>query len=584
MKYFVITILLLLNHYSYANVITIGSGFDCDHHDLQLAINDSLVNNQNSNELRIVNDASFNQQSYIIDFVEEQTLSLVGGYQNCEDASNNHISGKTVFDAQDTTTTQALFTIREHINGLGLFSFVSVSFDNIVLKNSQAQNGAAININNIQTTLTNVDLLNNQAENGGAIYCSGDRSYRLNLLGTEIKNNSVSNNGGALYIAGDEDFPKGCQIILTSENRQNIFENNHADNNGGAIFIDTYVEAETIFAFQATNSPFLSAVFLNNNAIDGGAVFHSDGLVIFNDINFDNNQATNKGGAIYSEKFSNTFLFPAITLSGNLYNNHASISGGAIYSEKVHYSLSAINAVNNSSPRGAFADILGSELYIASSRNIFSGHQDSQSLFNIESTNTTLAKLHLINTIIKNNNNLENIIEATKGRVWLSRSYVFQNQVNDALFKKTNFTNSFHDMFFFNTIADNTVGNAVFSYEDNTYQFLNNIIWQPNQVIFDITNSTGLNNCNILSSEIAAHNGTNNMTINPLFVNALVGDYRTKTASPAVDYCAYDNHPVFGFNDQDFDDILFSDNLFGLVDIGADVKSAFDYIFLDSFE
>ena len=580
---------LLFTVTTQAELFIVGEGGACAYQDLQMAIDDSLNNSDVNNEIRMVNDGSFNHHSFTVDFSSIQGLSLFGGFATCEDAIDNIVTDKTIIDAQDIAITNPIFSVSQQLSSANTF----ISLENFELKNSQAQRGAGVLVDGVRTFISNSVIANNQAENGAGIYCKSDLPISLSLNGVDISQNHASNDGGGIYLAGQKLIPKntGCQLSLQSQQQQSNIASNQADNNGGAIFIDTNIASEIIFADSALNHDLYSVVFANNSAINGGAVYQASGLNIIKDTKFINNHASNKGGAIYAKNILNSLFQPQMTISGEFINNDAVVSGGALFADDTRFDVTASVIQNNSAPTAAFADFLGAELNMVDSTpglrfpTVIADHHNSQSLIRIRNTATRAGKIILTNVIIKNNNTIDNLIDVNTGVYFLRRNYIFGNHVNNALFNKNNSLGAqFDDKFYFNTIADNTVGTAIFSFVDNDYKILNNIIWQPAETPFDINNGSGIINCNILNSQLTDFAATNSTNINPQFVNPSNDNYHVKITSRAIDYCQYNNDPPFGFNDQDFYDIDFIDNLFGFVDIGADKINGFEFIFANSFE
>lgn len=576
-----ICILLLLNSINFvsAEIFTIGSGSTCGYSQLQSAIDDAINNNDLENELRLVDDGSFNQQSFTLLQTQLKRTHIVGGFATCKDAINNSISGKTLIDAQDSQTTSPIFSIISSVAGTNSLEDFSIKFSHLILQGSKSVKGGAIYLENISTAIEDTEILNNEADLGGAIYCQSDLTIAgLLIRESNISENHASNNGGGLYIADDITpfSTSGCYTIIGADNTNTIFHNNIADNGGGAVYIGENLS--DIFFGQG--------IFEGNRAKNGGAIYaHSGASSILAVI--ENNTASEKGGAVFLDNsaISSNFLH----IQGEIRNNTAGMSGGAFYTNSIELHLYNSVIENNHAPVGSLAT---SKRNLTIDRVTILHHENSASLFEIEQTNLNdhFSSIYIGHSIIKANNNIKNLINAAKSRLTLVNSYVVDNQVNAHLVQKGMSPNGIStniDRLDFLTIAGNTVNQSIFSFNDNIFELKNNIIWQPNNALFNMTNVNPNYKCNIVSSETEALNGIHNVTVNPQFVSAENGDYHVQISSPAIDYCEVDS---FAFRVTDIDgnngihDIEFIPNRFGSFDIGADQKDPWEYIFVNGFE
>lgn len=156
---------------------------------------------------------------------------------------------------------------------------------------------------------------------GGAIYgktisFSGeDVEFTNNRATATAKYSTKGGYGGAIYVLEALTFESGLTKI--------VFDENTAMTEGGAI----YLEEDSSASFSDTFSG--TATFYANAAVNGGAIY-SKGTLSFTEntgtIEFNGNQASGNGGAIYADS-------GAFTLAGNVNfkNNEASAQGGAIY-------------------------------------------------------------------------------------------------------------------------------------------------------------------------------------------------------------------------------------------------------------
>lgn len=191
-----------------------------------------------------------------------------------------------------------------------------VKLSNITLKDSKT---AAIITNSAIFQTINASFAN---MNSGAVKNAGNATFSGK---NDFVNNSVATgNGGALNLEKESE---------TKFSDSSLFENNSAANgNGGAI----YGDGSLYFGDQ---NKLISAVFMNNKAIDGGAVFVDEngkfigyGEFIFGqDAAANGNVATNSGGAIYNKGQMSFVGFNAKETKSIMFAANKATDGGAIY-------------------------------------------------------------------------------------------------------------------------------------------------------------------------------------------------------------------------------------------------------------
>ncbi|MBT6939794.1 MAG: hypothetical protein HN994_05320, partial [Candidatus Marinimicrobia bacterium] len=174
---------------------------------------------------------------------------------------------------------------------------------------------------------------------GGAIYSK----YRAPDIYNSIFKSNSAKNGGALRVVYATNNGGGNTKIINS-----VFENNFSDyGDGGAIMLDNaeaYIYGTSfkgnsgarrgagIYMLQANNSVIENSIFYNNNCADngetyGGAIYIQNSGNLINNI-FVNNTSAN-GGAVCSEYAWNDIDNCVFQ------NNYASDKGGAIYYEDI---------------------------------------------------------------------------------------------------------------------------------------------------------------------------------------------------------------------------------------------------------
>ena len=189
-------------------------------------------------------------------------------------------------------------------NGIGrLFNVdircVSLSFNNIIFKNAVSNTGpvasGSVSKNQITgeiivihtTSFENCTFINNSAtKSGGAIYyCKANNCIFINnsaVYGGAMQGSSATNcifiNNSAVYGgAMNEGTVTNC----------NLTGNSASD--GGAIY----------------NSKAINSIFTDNSAVNGGAVFTEKNNFVIDDCLFENNFASDNGGAVYIKKSNN---------------------------------------------------------------------------------------------------------------------------------------------------------------------------------------------------------------------------------------------------------------------------------------
>ncbi len=232
------------------------------------------------------------------------------------------------------------------IYSLGDLKLTGMSFENNTAVNG---NGGAVYASR-KLTVSNVIFGNateagkaNSAKNGGAIY-TYSHDHVVTITDSDFHYNSAYYDGDVIP---DEDADKdgsGGAIFIRGELNVSgsIFENNTASNDGGAIYARPTDRSATI-----TNSEF------NNNTTtkgDGGAIYSISDLTV-NGATFDRNTAGNSGGAVYARGITNMTISSAQDL---IFQNNTATNGdgGAIYGNAALTVTGAIFHTNIAGNRG----------------------------------------------------------------------------------------------------------------------------------------------------------------------------------------------------------------------------------------
>ena len=216
-----------------------------------------------------------------------------------------------------------------------------------IKNNSSGKYGGAIVVRSSYLDIIDTDIISNTAiNNGGAIYVSyqsnRDINSKVSITGSLFKSNSTDANGGAIY-ATRRDIKDEWNILTVTDT---TFENNSAGKNGGA----TYTLANV--GIYMENVIFQNNVATASESGSGGAMYVYGSKLEINGAQFNNNAATDVGGALlldsstkailnnvttsgntgYSGAFANLTDGASLTLfNSSVSNNTAEFNGGAIY-------------------------------------------------------------------------------------------------------------------------------------------------------------------------------------------------------------------------------------------------------------
>jgi CSLREA domain-containing protein len=166
-------------------------------------------------------------------------------------------------------------------------------------------------------TLIDVIIQNSQAENGGGLATQDIhfQSIRLRLL-----NNVASNHGGGAYYSALNYISN--PIIITESG---LLANGNSAQLGGGIYYRSDSQREGDLYHL------LSGAIVNNSAVDGGGIYLDGNYYAELYGTFSGNTAANNGGGIYSHDSSASLAFSTITNNTADGDNNGSGDGGAIY-------------------------------------------------------------------------------------------------------------------------------------------------------------------------------------------------------------------------------------------------------------
>lgn len=270
-----------------------------------IVINSKIVVNQNSSiEIQLNNyniSAELDETANHLFLVENDGVLILSGKEPAAEEFKT---------ADKNSVTAGNNTDILNVNG-GL-----VKLSNITLKDSKT---AAIITNSAIFQTINASFAN---MNSGAVKNAGNATF--SGKNDFVDNSVATGNGGALNLEKESE---------TKFSDSSLFENNSAANGkGGAI----YGDGSLYFGDQ---NKLISAVFTNNTAIDGGAVFVDEngkfvgyGEFIFGqDSAANGNKATNSGGAIYNKGQMSFVGFNGKETKSIMFAANQATNGGAIY-------------------------------------------------------------------------------------------------------------------------------------------------------------------------------------------------------------------------------------------------------------
>jgi hypothetical protein len=567
-----ILISLLICPFVAKSFVTLGTDASCDYDANNYTINE-VMNLVGLNEIRITK-----QKEYFENVRITTSTTLVGGYQNCDDAFNNIKNGVTIINGSNSlpvirvlNNTNTIFVNLHHLklkNGKGLGSSqgggltvydnnnvgASVRVYSSIISNNVGINGGGIFSYGTSVALELIDtiVLNNQTSgNGGGIYCFNSYIQLDENSGVSLNHafseSSLLGNGGGVYAT------QGCYVDIKSATNEGLFDfkginGNSASAHGGGIYakLGSTIRVQSQFAKRAIN--------INNNYADS----NSDNL--------------GNGGAIYLED-PNTF----VKLYGANINNNSGYSGGAISAHN-HATLN-MGKINNECWNTKQCNNIESN---TTSKN---GGQGGAFYVNKANLNVAYSDILLnradLGTVIFSENN---------SNVRITNSNIYDNGMNGV--------DGWEDIFTYKgvntglniahiTSAKNKSQGAILSQTNSTHTIENSIFYEPDQQLMaDFVKSTGSKKCLLLSSDNGMNGMTGSLVGNPGFVDFDNNDFHINSFSMAIDLCAASS--LAAENDRDNEAFGYDDpnqlNIAGSYDAGADETYESDIIFNHAFD
>ncbi len=592
-----VVMMTLLSSSAYGLTYTVGPN-GCDY----TTINGALANNPD--EILIVNGVY--QETLQL---QDQNITIKGGYANCQDAeANNQSTGRAAIDAG---LLGSVITITESNNPI----VNTITLERIEItngKNDDLGGGLTILFANVNLELKDVWIRNNQgAYGGGILILSG--TVNINANDTWINNNIAAVDGGGIYCYS-ENNSSSIHLNTTDDTLYQGIRNNQSTNgNGGGMFLFSCRLKSRLYIEDQSN---------------GGISFNSAS-------NADNIPERGHGGAIYAAGGSEVVItgdnHKITSLSHNSASGNAEYSGqgGAIYATGNGTSVK----IQDFLATGNFSRQAGAVFHISSDAKLDVSSSDISFCKKIENCNVISNNTSDLGGIllaiseggqasIKHTTIKENTVESegsAEGVLLFSygpnavthfeSNYIYKNgrDIDYSLFHQQGPVGVINEedypllKMYYNTIVNNYIkddGNSkiITIISPGKAEIYSSIIFNsleygiPPQIIFLAGLNTVTNtNC------LMIHNGSEPIdqgiaileVDDPLFVNSEMDDYHILPQSPANDFCS-DQFIQTEWLDSDGEtrgwDDPEQDNYIGSYDIGADETYLSDIIFEDGLE
>ncbi len=278
-----------------------------------------------------------------------------------------------------------------------------------------------LNVTGYSINLKNLNITNGYGDNGGALYISNGNGNFENCLFTD---NNASNTGGAVFIEEGNGNFENC--LFTNNNAteyggalciiegighfaNSSFSFNNASYVCGGVCIEdgdgsfancSFTNNSNGAVIIYGNGSFTDCSFTFHNGTSGSAVFLQDGLGSFINCSFSNNTGA-YGSAVYILSFNVDYVYCSFT-NCSFSNNNASNKGGAVYIDSAHGSFTNCSFSDNNANYGGAVYIKGDKSFAKFINSSFN--------YNLKPVYTT-SKQNVIfdqNTLINSDKNLTN--------------------------------------------------------------------------------------------------------------------------------------------------------------------------------
>ena len=543
-----------------AATFTVGADVACDYSDLNIALLATIINGPGPDLIRVATN-----QTYAGEFlIDNQSVSIVGGYSNCSDTT---ATGRTVISR---AFDERAFRISGTTNGVRTIELVNldIRFDGAI--SAVLDYGGTIHITGghlVYLQNTNVD--GGTAARGGGIWV--DNSILILIDGSSVVFNHATIEGGGIACTGSS-----ATVALTSA----TIANNNADFGGGLHLSDGC----TLNDFSGGG---LEGVILNTADVNGGGIWAGGGAKV-NLIGASahpalvNDNDAQRGAGIF---VTGTGTLLGITDS-HVTANDATLFGGGIFAE--------------SSAQATMERTLGADCHDPDDcsklgSNTAAGSSGGAALYIDSGANVKIRQTKITGNVATDF--LGPVIYiGGAGQLRLEGDILTGNRGNEVVL--------LDDSAFFQAAYISASGNNVPPGSGGTPAFYANVTSTTTAAIYSsiIYNATyggavygggaiGASHtwdCLIVHSSLGLDSGSFIAVADPRFVNPGIGNYHLRPDSPAIDSCdTFNFTPV----DNDIDDETrgwddpASTNILGFFDRGADeYRAPAGLIFADGFE
>jgi predicted outer membrane repeat protein len=497
---FVLVLASLASQAAFAAIIHVGADGGCDAGTLEAAVTQAAATPE-ADEIRLnYGEGTLYDDTALVltDFGSgaKGALSFVGGFGGCSDTTPS----PTPVEIRGTPTSPVIT-----VNTAGASSVVTLR--NVELRNS-GTHGLVIS-GNSTVTMDNADSVNNS---GSGVRITGSLAWLDLINASRITNNTTSGYGGGIY----------CQGATVNIIAGIVNDNSASSGGGGGIYASNC-------ALEVRKAGFISG----NVAIDGGGIYADQGASITITGAADGrpainvNTATDDGGAIYAKNPGTS----VVVTNGRFDGNEAVSRGGAIFtSEGVLLIMSADESrcrlptaapsvptrcstmLNNTMSAGG----QGAAIYAASGSTSYLAHtylhsNEGESLVYVTDTGT---EVYL------------------EGLAMWNNAVEFLQDVGNSAFLSSAFVSGAHNRY----DASGTPTDADVLQLGSATAEIHSSVYQGGSFL----GTSGLSGrCLLASISTPLVAGVDHFTLNsdPGFIDAVGGNLRLTSDSPAVDYC-----------------------------------------------
>ncbi len=550
---------------AFAVVFTVGSTSNCTHASITAAISAAAANGADTDFIRI-NSGTYSAQALLI---EDQSLNVTGGHASCADGSTT--GAATIISGAGNGGLSVLT-----VNAQGATQR-QISVVNLTLTGSSA--GGLRVLGYVQSYFAGVTISNNASTDGAGVYTRGENASAIanvqfssyNGAPSRIEGNSATR-GGGVYADNFSFVPLSDAIV--SGNQANF---------GAGVFATGSTSQIGLHTFD--NGTPDSGIRSNTATLDGGGVYLQSGAHLgsgrFSENAFvpmvANNTAGRNGGGFYLTGSGSYVLGYYLSIRGNSAGASQGGNGGGLYltSGSSAYLDDGSESLTCGRP-DACVSITDNRAGI----NGFSGSGGGTYL--LGNANLSMAHALLAGNQAQNGGAVYAI--GSGAGTYLTSAVIEHNAGAGHSFRmEAGATLNLRGV----TLANDDSASGMIALSGATATLDTSIIYDTGAVIITrvpATANTVTSNCVMAHASYVSDSGAA-VIGNPLFVNAVAGDYKLTAASPAIDACATSS---FTSTDTDYAELPRGFDVTGVAnnpgpfDLGAFERQT--VLFTDSFE